>query len=118
MDSNHRYPEREACFFPGRNSLAGTASGRLSSSTPGTGILQTHRWREMDSDHRSPVGTAFPAEIVRRFGPDSPLEGDGVEARSAAECTGQPPGVFRWRVTDAAAGGSISAHQPSERSGS
>jgi hypothetical protein len=55
MDSNHRYPEREACFFPGRNSLAGTASGRLSSSTPGTGILQTHRWREMDSNHRYPA---------------------------------------------------------------
>jgi len=55
---------------------------------------------------------------MRWFGPDSPLEGDGVEARSAAECTGQPPGAFCWRVTDAAAGGSISAHQPSERSGS
>jgi len=28
MDSNHRYPEREACFFPDRNSLSGTASRR------------------------------------------------------------------------------------------
>ena len=36
----------------------------------------------------------------------------------AAEYTGQPPGADRWRVTDAAAGGSISAHRPPERSGS
>ena len=34
MDSNHRYPEREACFFPSRNSLAGTASGRLAGVLP------------------------------------------------------------------------------------
>ena len=82
--------------------------------------------------HDSPLeGDGFEPSVPRRdsvpgrdrptmrwFGPDSPLEGDGVEARSAAECTGQPPGAFRRRVTDAAAGGSISAHQPSERSGS
>ena len=35
MDSNHRYPEREACFFPGRNSLAGTASRRGRASVSG-----------------------------------------------------------------------------------
>jgi hypothetical protein len=30
---------------------------------------------------------------------------------SAAECTGNRLGAFRWRVTDAAAGGAISAHR-------
>ena len=31
-----------------------------------SGSHMTHCWREMDSNHRSPVRTAFPAEIVRR----------------------------------------------------
>jgi hypothetical protein len=47
MDSNHRYPEREACFFPGRNSLAGTASRRGRA----VGVSNPRPWDRTPAQH-------------------------------------------------------------------
>ena len=79
------------------------------------------------------IRTLGPALHTHRFGP--PLVGSvrvpfakteitlsrpGTERSkpaSAAGCTGQPLGAFRWRVTDVAADGAISAHRPTGRRG-
>ena len=110
--------------------------------TPKTGALfhansQTRRWREVDSTHRATRGrwirTLGPALHTHRFGP--PLVGS-VTSRSpkrkspfrdrvpSARSPLPPPSVpnnrlraFRWRVTDVAADGAISAHRSTGRRG-